>query len=133
MVTDEEIKTILENHEKRISELEKFLPKDQTILSNKRLSIKEFVLSKNPKNDTDKTLIICYFLEKNKCIIPFNIRDIESGYRNAKEPLPKNLGDKVQMNIKKGFLMLAKNKKDDLLAWELTSSGEKYVENGFKK
>lgn len=128
----EDIKKKLDEHEKRISKLEEFLPKTP-IVKTKKISIKEFILSKKPKNDTDKTLTIGYFLEKHEGVTPFNVKDIENGFRNAREPLPKNLSDKIQMNAKKGFIMLAKERKDKLLSWVLTNSGEKYVENGFKK
>ncbi len=51
----------------------------------------------------------------------------------AKEIVPGNINYKVIMNIKKGFIMEAKEKKDDLKAWTLTTTGERFVKNGLKQ
>lgn len=127
-----EIKKKLEEHEGRISKLESLSQtKPETV--KKKISIKEFILSKKPKDDVQKTLAIGYYLEKYENLPPFNVKDLEESFRAAREKVPKNIGDKVQLNIKKGHMMDAKEKKDNLKAWVLTNSGEKYVENNFKK
>ena len=127
-----EIKKKLEEHEKRISKLESLSQtKPETI--EKKLSVKEFILSKKPKNDVQRTLAIGYYLEKYESFSSFNVRDLEEGFRAAKEKVPSNAGDKVQLNIKKGHMMEAKEKKDNLKALVLTNSGEKYVKNDFRK
>lgn len=123
----EEIKKKLESFERRISVLE---GKPQQLVS-KSLSIKEFLLQKNPKDDTDKTLGIGYYLEKYEGFELFNIKDLEDGFRRAKEKVPININDKVNKNIQKGFIDEAKDKKNNFKAWYLTNSGEKFVENGF--
>lgn len=135
MASDEEImemKKKLEEHEERISKLES-LSQTKPEAVKKEVSIKEFILSKKPKNDVQKTLAIGYYLEKYDDLSSFNIRDLERSFRSAKEKAPKNVGDKVQKNIGRGYMMDAKEKKDKLKAWVLTNSGEKHVENGFKK
>jgi len=95
-------------------------------------SVKEFVISKNPTNDTQKTLAIGYYLEKSEGDVSFNIRDLEGGFRAAKEKVPLNLNDKVNGNIRNGHMMPAAERKDGLSAWTLTNTGERFVENGFK-
>lgn len=121
----------LKEHEKRISKLESlFHVKPEAI--KKEISVKEFILSKSPKGDVQKTLTIGYYLEKHEGLSSFNKSDLESGFGNAKEMPPENINDKVNQNIKKGLMMEAKGKKDNFTAWTLTNSGEKYVENGFK-
>ena len=124
------IREILDQHEKRLSSLEG-LSQDQP-KGRKMQSIKEFMLEKKPGNDVKKTLVVAYFVEVRKRISPFNLKDIEMGFRDAKEPLPQNLSDKVAMNIRKGHLMAAGEKKDGLNAWTLTSTGERFVESGLK-
>lgn len=135
MMSDEEIMEIrkkLEGHEERISKLESLSQtKPETV--KKKISIKEFILLKKPKNDVQKTLAVGYFLEKYENISPFNVKDLERDWKAAREKVPKNIGDKVQKNIKKGHMMESKEEKDNLITWILTHSGEKYIGSDFKK
>ena len=135
MMSDEEIMEIrkkLEGHEERISKLESLSQtKPETV--KKKISIKEFILSKKPKNDVQRTLAVGYFLEKYENISPFNVKDLERDWKAAREKVPKNIGDKVQKNIKKGHMMESKEEKDNLRTWILTNSGEKYIGSDFKK
>lgn len=135
MLSHEEIIDIqkkLEEHESRISKLESFFQTKPEAVK-KVVSIKEFILSKGPKDDLQKTLTIGYYLEKFVGYSTFNIKDLENGFRSAKETVPRNINDCVYKNIKKGgYLMEAEEKKDRKKAWTLTTSGEKYIENNFK-
>lgn len=127
-----EIKKKLKEYEERISKLESVSQtKPETV--KKKISIKEFILSKKPNNDVQKTLAVGYCLEKYENISPFNVKDLERGFIAAREKVPKNIGDKVQKNIKKDHMMEFKEKKDNLRAWILTNSGEKYFESDSKK
>lgn len=132
MLTSDEIKRQLEDHEKRISKLENRVTAKPAIAQND-LSIKEFIFSKNCADDLQRTLAIGYYLEKYKNYSSFNIEDLERGFREAKEKVPSNINDKVNQNIKKNFIMQAKEKKDNKKAWVLTSLGERYVEGSFEK
>ncbi len=130
MSSDElgDIKKILGQHEERISHLESFFrskPKE----SKKELSIKEFILQKQPKSDVEKALAIGYYLEQYRHVSPFNAKDLEDGFREAKEIVPRNVNLAVINNIGKGRMMEAREKKDNLKSWTLTSTGEKFVEN----
>ena len=127
-----EIKKKLEEHDDRISKLEGLLQKKPEV-AKKKISIKEFILSKKPKKDVQKTLAIGYYLEKYEGLYSFTAKDLENGFRKAKERAPNNINNKVIKNIDQGLMMDAEDKKDNLKAWVLTNSGEKYVENGFKK
>lgn len=135
MSTEEstEIKKKLEDHERRISKLEScFQTQPEHI--RKKVSIKEFLLSKKPKGNVQKTLAVGYYLEKHKRLPVFNLRDLKDCFENAKEPVRK-INDMVYKNIKQGYIMEmeAKEKKGDLKAWALTSTGEKFVEKNFLK
>ncbi|MCW1296718.1 MAG: hypothetical protein OH319_03490 [Candidatus Parvarchaeota archaeon] len=129
---NDDIKKMLENHERRISELEKLILSKPEIVK-KKTSLKEFLLFKKPKDDVQKTLAISYYLEKYEGLTSVNAKDLEDGFRLAKEKVPKNINYKVIRNIQQGYMMEAKEKKDNLKAWSLTGSGERFVENGFKK
>lgn len=122
----------LEEYEQRIVKLEQLLWKDnETTL--KHISVKEFLLSKKPNGDVQKTLAMGYYLEKYQNYTCFNGKDIESGFRAAKEPPPENINDKINQNIRKGQIMNSEEKKDGHASWVLTHTGERFVENNFKK
>lgn len=138
---NEEIKKLLEeilssvrSLEKRIAQIEgvnsmsRVLSITPPTSTEKKTSIKEFLIEKVPKGSVDMTLAIGYFLETYEGISPFNKADLDKGFRNAKEALPQNVNDKVNLCIKKGYLMEAEEKKDSMKAWVLTRSGEQYVE-----
>ena len=118
------------------------LEKDRSVYSvnsspktgiEKNISIKEFLINKRTDDDVKLTLAIAYFLEHFEKAMSFNVDDIKNGYRSAKIPLPSNVNDKINMNIKKGHIMDAKEKKDSKKAWELTVTGEAFVENDLNK
>ena len=135
MLDEESLKTIqrqLEDHEKRISKLEAE-PQAKVEPAAKKLSIKEFLLSKKPKDDVQKTLVIGYYFEKYEGFVSFHVGDLEDGFRSAKETVPQNINDKVNKNVRKGHMMEAKEKKENKMAWVLTNSGEKYVDSGSAK
>lgn len=134
MTTDEMI-AVLQEHEKRILKLESLLTSKsptQTVLG-KGMSVKEFLLTKKTKDDVQKTLCIGYYLEKFENAESFNASDVESCFRKAKEQVPTNINDKINMNIKKGFIMDSKEKKNNKKAWTLTSTGEAEVESNLTK
>lgn len=126
------------NLETRLTVLENLVGKKKTdIIDNsspsKKLSVKEFILLKKPSGDVQKTLTIAYYLEKNEDMRSFNVEDLAHYFQLAKEQTPENLNDKINMNIKKGHMMEAKEKKENKKAWVITNSGEQFVDNNFKE
>ena len=99
----------------------------------KKISVKEFVLTKNAKDDQRRTLAIGYFLEKYGDSASFNIKDLDKCFREAKLKPPQNMNDKVNKNIVKGYMMEAAEEKDNKKAWVLTNTGEKVVESNFNE
>lgn len=126
------IKKKLEEHEERIFQLEKLF-QAKTKVVEKKVSIKEFILQKQPKNDILRALVIGYYLEKYQSFSSFSFKDLEKGFRDAREQVPPNVADKIQKNITKGHMMEAGEEKDGLKAYVLTNSGQQFVENNFKK
>jgi hypothetical protein len=90
------------------------------------------LLTKRIKAETQKVLALAYFLEREEGLASFNVPDLETAFRAAREKLPANMNDAVNKNIARGFLMEAKEKKDSKKAWHLTSTGERFVENNMK-
>jgi hypothetical protein len=127
-----ELKKRIQDHEERISELEKLLQAKPSSIS-KKISIKEFILTKNATDDHRRTLTIGYFLEKHGGSSSFNATDIKKGFREAKIKPPQNINDKVNKNIAKGYMMEAAEEKDNKKAWVLTNTGEKTIENNFSE
>jgi hypothetical protein len=123
----EEIKKIIEDHEKRIYALEN-AGKSSHPKSDKEISIKEFILQKKPRNDVDKTLVVGYYLEHFKSLSLFNVDDLGNAFKEGKEPPPKNINLAVIGNINKGRMMEANAKKDNKKTWTLTNTGERFIE-----
>lgn len=99
----------------------------------KKLSVKEFLMTKELNKETQKTLVLGYYLEHGEGMESFNATDLETMFRSAKEKLPKNINDTVNKNIASGLMMEAREKKEGKKAWILTSTGEKHVESELKK
>jgi hypothetical protein len=127
------------NIEQKIAELERRVQKleladssrrheNQEIKKNKKISAKEFLLTKKLTTDTQKTIALGYYLEHEDSMISFNVDDLIKAFANAKERKPSNVGDAVNKNISRGFIMEASERKDGKKAWTLTSTGEKFVE-----
>lgn len=129
---EEEIRKMLDDHERRLKTLEG-TPQSNMGRDEKPISIKEFLLSKHPKSDVQRTLAIGYYLEKYRDFKVFNASDLETGYREAKEKVPENISLPIFQNLKKGYFMEAEEKKNNLKTCTLTGTGERFVENNFIK
>ena len=119
--------------EERIAKLEQILSSPHesgtSVSKKKKVSAKEFLMTKGLKTETQKVLALGYFLEYMEGMDAFNVSDLEVVFRSAKEKLPKNMNDAVNKNIARGFLMEAADRKDAKKAGCLTSTGEKYLED----
>lgn len=122
------LKMILEDHEKRIARLESLLKEKPPTIARKKESLGEFLLQRKPKDSVERTLFVVYYLEQSDGLSPVNVKDIEAGFRAAKEAVPDNINYNVIKNIQKGLMMEAGGKKDNRKAWNLTATGERYVE-----
>lgn len=121
----------LQSLEERVERLERLISGEsrEAVAKERKLSAKEFMLSKTLKSETQKVLALAYFLEREEGVTSFNVSDLESAFRSAREKLPKNMNDAVNKNIARGFLMGTREKKDSKKAWQLTSTGERHVEH----
>ena len=98
----------------------------------KQLSIREFLNEKKPTNDVERVLGMGFFLEKYEGYACFNVDDIKNAFVKSKEPLPQNIHDKINMNIRKGHITEYPEEKDNKKSYHLTTTGERVVEQGFK-
>lgn len=121
------IKHQLAKLETRVAKLEseQSLPRRRS--SVERPSINEFIITKGISTDTDKTLVIAYYLEKFEGLSESNTDDLSRGFKRAKEPPPGNLNETVNKNVRKGYLMET-GQKEGKKAWALTNSGNNFVE-----
>lgn len=101
--------------------------------TDKRLSLKEFIISRAPSNGVQMTLTIAYYLETYDGVSPFNAADLERGFRSARESVPANINDKANMCVRNGYFMEEKGKKDSMKTWVVTRSGEEAVRAGFSR
>ena len=129
MTTDFEAR--LRDLEGRVGALEKLLssPGISPASKLKKQSAREFLITKNASSESLKVLVFAYFLEQNDGLQSFNVSDLDAAFRSAREAPPKNLNDAVNKCVARGFLMEAREKKDAKKAWQLTSTGERFVEN----
>lgn len=121
--------------EERVSALEKRNGKvfENNEKQSKKISIKEFMIQYEAKNDVENTLVIASYLEQNKGLSNFNADDIKKGFKEARIPQPANTNDKINLNIKKGLIMDSDEYKDGKKAWMLTASSEKKLNELRKK
>lgn|SRR5262249_30928512 len=101
--------------------------------SAKKLSIREFLLKHPPTTDVQRTLAVGHYLEIHEGMGSFTKADLEKGYRDAKHSLPSNMSMNIKQCIKAGNMMETKVKKDNKPAYIVTSTGEQFVESGYKK
>lgn len=99
----------------------------------KKISIQEYLRTNELKTEADRILAISYYTEKYENLKCYNKIDIEEHFKKAKEKPPPNINDKVNSNIKKGYMMEVEGKKYNLKCWCLTNNGINYCENSFKK
>ncbi len=133
-MNDTNIQSQIDGLKKRIVILEEALGKTGStdIPTPKKLSFREFLISKKPSDDVKRTLTIGYFFEKYEGYSSFNSDDLMGAYEKAKEKKPLNIHDKVNMNIRNGYMAESTEKKDNKKAWYTTNSGTDFVENNFK-
>jgi flagellar capping protein FliD len=138
MINQKTIEERLSALEDRVTDLETIrsagtaLENQGSGMKGKKISVKEFVLEKKPKGDVQKTLVLAHYMEKYENVTAINVDDLAKCFRLAKEPIPGNLNDKINMNIRKGHMTEAEEKKENKKAWIVTNTGEQFIESGFK-
>jgi hypothetical protein len=130
-MTTEELATRVTQLEERMDRLER--ANGAAVLGpprqGRKLSAKEFLMTKPAKSELQKVVALAHYLEHHEGLESFNVADLETVFRSAREKPPKNMNDAVNKNVSRGFLMEAREKKSSKKAWQLTSTGERFVDN----
>ena len=117
--------------EERVTRLEGLMRPsglNTTSHASKRVSAKEFLMTKRVQSELQRVVALAFYLERQEGLASFNVADLENAFRSARERVPKNMNDAVNKNIARGFLMEAAEKKDSKKAWQLTATGERFVD-----
>lgn len=125
----------IEQLEGRVTLLERGVPAITTAPNamTKKLAAKEFLMGKHVSSELQRVVALGFYLERYQGLTSFNVSDLVDVFRLARETIPKNMNDAVNKNIARGFLMEAAEKKDSKKAWQLTATGERYVESELNK
>ena len=108
-------------------------PKHSAERAQKGISVGEFVRQLGIKKHTDYVLAFGYYLEKHGGQASFTPADINEAYYDAKLDV-SNTSQMIIYNIKRGYFMNAKGKKDSAgendgkKRYTVTRSGEEQIE-----
>ena len=98
-----------------------------TTLAAQRVRISEFLAQRKISTETDRVVAILYHQFHNGQESSTRVEILEA-YSAARTRKPTNLSDVVARCIKKGHVIEASDKQDGQKAWQITQSGERYVE-----
>lgn len=120
----------IQSIEVRLRALEQKFENDGPIVmaKSRKQSAREFLTTKKAVAETQKVLVFAYFLEHYEGLQSFNVLDLDAAFRSARELPPKNINDTVNKNVARGLIMEAREKKNSKKAWQLTATGEQFVE-----
>ena len=132
MKIEERVKRLEKKVDELVTKLDTSLGKEMPVKLDgedhklaKKESAREYFLKFNPKSDTEKTLVIINFLEK-KGLTSITAREIANAFKEMREPLPKNVSDKIQMLDKRGLVVLA-GQEGKRKCWLISNTGEGYL------
>ena len=125
---------------KKFAELEEYLEQiippaeekekiDEEIEEELPDTLPEFLYQKgDPQRFVEKTLVFVYWLKYKKQIDPFNFSDIEECYEESMIPKSKNISRDLRNIIREGLIMRLDEKKEGQIAYRLTRSGIRTIE-----
>jgi hypothetical protein len=91
------------------------------------VQISEFLAQRKIDTETDRLVTILYYHLHNGRESSTRAEILEA-YATARFKRPTNLSDVIARCIRKGHVIEALQKKDGQKAWQITVTGEKYVE-----
>jgi hypothetical protein len=100
----------------------------KTTIAAQSVQISEFLAQKKIENETDRVATILYYHLHNGRDSSTRAEILEA-YATARFRRPTNLSDVIARCIRKGHVIEAQEKKDGQKAWQITVTGEKYVED----
>lgn len=87
----------------------------------------EFLAQKNIKSHFDRIMAILYYhyhSGQKSTTIP----ELQETYSSVRVKAPRNFSDVLAQCIRKGYVIETLSKKDGKKAWQITPTGERYVE-----
>ena len=96
------------------------------------MALNEFLASRKPITHKDRVLLVAYyyFHSKNE---PVTTSEIDEAYTLARMPRPQNLSDTIAKCVSKGYFVDYRDGKEGKRAWQITQTGEKYLEEEVAK
>jgi hypothetical protein len=94
--------------------------------------LSEFLAQLNITTHIDRTVAILYYQYRTDNELT-TIGELEAAYSSARVRAPRNFSDILAQCIRKGYVVVARDKKDGKKAWQITSLGEKFVETELPK
>lgn len=91
------------------------------------MRISEFLAQRKISTETDRVVVILYHQFHNGQESSTRAEILEA-YSAARTRKPTNLADVIARCIRKGHIIEALEKKEGQKAWQITQSGERYVE-----
>jgi len=104
---------------------EELQPKARAVALPKQLG--EFLAQKNTKTHFDRIMAILYY-HYHSGQESMTIRELQGAYSSVRVKAPRNFSDILAQGIRKGYVIEALSKKDGKKAWQITATGERYVE-----
>ena len=105
--------------------------KHRTTLAPQTVQISEFLAQMKINTETDRLATILYYHLHNGRDSSTRAEILEA-YSTARVRRPTNPADVIARCIRKGHVIEAPEKKDGQKAWQITVTGEKYVEEQLK-
>jgi len=89
--------------------------------------LSEFLAQLNITTHVDRVVAILYHRYHSGDGLT-TVEDFDEAYSDARVKAPQNFSDVLGQCIRRGYVVEAKEKKEGKKAWQITPSGEKFVE-----
>jgi hypothetical protein len=91
------------------------------------MALNEFLASRKPTSHGDRVLLVAYYYlhSKNE---PVTRAEVSEAYTIVRTARPRNLSDIIGKCVSKGYLTEYPAGKDDKRAWQITQTGERYLQ-----
>jgi hypothetical protein len=99
--------------------------------AGKQISPAEFLKKRNTKNQSDRALMLAYYLEKVQHVENFTSTELQEMGKDVRDPFG-NISDVVAKLTARGLMMSA-GEKEGQRAYALTVSGETYIEESLEQ
>ena len=126
-----DIEKTLEDHEKRIIELEKYLPKKNMKMPSEKISFGTFAKNKNPSDNQQRALVIgCFIWKMEKRY--FSWEDVKEYCKKVAWPTYSNPTMLFKGLKKKGLIEEIGKNSQGTIEYRILEDGINLVENNFK-